>query len=59
LELIEADARVLSSAQNLLERYMVPPRDSIHLASAIVRNVRIVVSDDEDFDKVKEIEESR
>lgn len=56
LEFIDVDKRVLSSAQSLLDKYKIRPRDSIHLASAITKNVRTVVSDDEDFDKIKDIE---
>lgn len=32
LEFIDVDKRVLSSAQMLLEKYKIKPRDSIHLA---------------------------
>lgn len=56
LEFIDVDKRVLSSAQMLLEKYKIKPRDSIHLASAITKNIRTVISDDNDLDKTKEIE---
>jgi predicted nucleic acid-binding protein len=40
----------------LLERYDLKPRDSIHLASALSRKIKKVISDDRDLDKVTEIE---
>jgi predicted nucleic acid-binding protein len=56
LEFIDADMRVLSAAQILLDKYKISPRDSIHLASAVIKNLRVMVSDDEDFDRIKEVE---
>lgn len=56
LEFIDVDEIILSSAQNLVEKYKIRPRDSIHVASAITKNVRTVISDDEDLDKIKDIE---
>lgn len=56
LEYIDVDRRVLSSAQNLCEKHKIGPRDSIHLASAITKNIKHVISDDSDLDKTKEIE---
>lgn len=55
LEFIDVDSIILSSAQNLLEKYKIRPRDSIHIASAITKNVRTVISDDQDLDKIKDI----
>jgi len=56
LEFIDVDKRVLSTAQTLSDKYKLNPRDSIHVASAIGKKIRRVISDDEDFDIVKEIE---
>jgi len=56
LEFIDVDKRTLSTAQALTDRYRLKPRDSIHLASAVNRSLRAVITDDEDFDVVKEIE---
>ncbi len=56
LELVDVDKRVLSFAQTLLDRYRLAPRDSIHIASAMTKNLRVIVSDDEDLDRVKEIQ---
>jgi predicted nucleic acid-binding protein len=55
LEFIGADANVLSQAQSLIEKYNLSPRDSIHVASAIQRKIKTIISDDKDIDQVKEI----
>jgi predicted nucleic acid-binding protein len=36
-------------------KYNLSPRDAIHLASALSRKAIAIVSDDEDFDQIKEI----
>ncbi len=55
IKIISADANVLYFAQKLIEIYRIDPRDSIHAATAIIKNVTQFVSDDSDFDKIKEI----
>jgi len=56
LEFIEVDKNVLSMAQTLLNRYdRLNPRDSIHIASALSKKIKQIISDDKDFDIVKEI----
>jgi len=55
LEFINVDEGILTLAQMLLDKYKLSPRDSIHVASAIGRKIKTVISDDEDFDQVKEI----
>ena len=55
LEFINVDEGILTLAQNLLNKYKLSPRDSIHAASAVSRKIKAVISDDKDFDQVKEI----
>jgi hypothetical protein len=55
LEFINVDEGILTLAQNLLNKYKLSPRDSIHVASAVSRKAKAVISDDKDFDQVKEI----
>jgi len=55
LKFINADENVLTQAQTLIDKYKLSPRDSIHVASALVRNIKAVISDDADFDQVQEI----
>jgi predicted nucleic acid-binding protein len=55
LKFIDADENVLTQAQTLINKYKLSPRDSIHVASALVRNIKAVISDDADFDQVQEI----
>jgi len=55
LEFINVDEGILTLAQMLLDKYKLSPRDSIHVASALGRKIKGVISDDEDLDQVKEI----
>jgi predicted nucleic acid-binding protein len=55
LKFINADESVLTQAQTLIDKYKLSPRDSIHVASALVRNIKTIISDDADFDQVQEI----
>jgi predicted nucleic acid-binding protein len=55
LEFINVDEGILAQAQSLMGKYKLSPRDSIHVASALNRKATIIISDDEDFDQIKEI----
>ena len=55
LKWIVADENILSRAQTLMNKYILHPRDSIHVASAIDKKIYNVISDDKDLDQVKEI----
>jgi predicted nucleic acid-binding protein len=55
LNFINADENVLTHAQTLLDKYKLSPRDSIHVASALTKNIKAIISDDSDFDQVQEI----
>ena len=55
IEFIEVDEAIVTQAQTLMSKYSLTPRDSIHIASALIKKARTIISDDEDFDQVKEI----
>jgi predicted nucleic acid-binding protein len=55
LEFINVDEGVLTQAQTLMNKYKLSSRDSIHAASALDRRIKTIISDDEDFDQIKEI----
>jgi len=55
LEFINVDEGIIVQAQSLMDKYKLSPRDSIHVTSALSRKATIIISDDEDFDQVKEI----
>lgn len=55
LEFISVDENVISLAQILLDKYDITPRDSMHLASAMTKKIKTIVSDDKDFDQIKEV----
>lgn len=55
LKFIPVDENILTQAQALIDKYKLSPRDSIHIASALDRKIKTIVSDDIDLDQVKEI----
>jgi uncharacterized protein len=55
LQWIIVDENILFQAQVLMNKYNLHPRDSIHVASALSRKITIIISEDSDIDRVKEI----
>jgi uncharacterized protein len=55
LNFIPADENILCQAQALMTKYNLNPRDAIHVASALDRKLKVIISDDEDPDRVKEL----
>ena len=56
MEFIAVDSLVVNRAQKLMEKYKVNPRDSIHVASALEKKIKEVISDDPELDVIKEIQ---
>ncbi len=54
LKFIEVDGSALLKAQRLLERYDLKQRDAINASAALSKNLTMI-SDDTDFDIVKEL----
>ncbi len=52
---LDVNDKIIWLAYNLAEKYRIDPRDAIHLACALNHGVFALVSEDKDFDKVKEI----
>lgn len=55
LSLSAVNSSVMLRAQDLLEKYSLKPRDSIHVATALLTGEKEVISDDSDLDAVREI----
>ncbi len=55
LKILRIDEKVIKEAQKLVENYNVKPRDAIHAGCAIINNIKEIVSDDPDFDRIKRI----
>ena len=55
LQWIIVNENILSKAQSLMNKYSRSPRDSIHIASTLYGKIKTVISDDADFDQIKEI----
>lgn len=56
LTILPVDVEVLWMAHSLSEKYKIDPRDAIHAACALMNGIRTIVSEDSDFDRVREIE---
>ncbi|MBI4452998.1 type II toxin-antitoxin system VapC family toxin [Candidatus Woesearchaeota archaeon] len=56
LNFIEIAYETVKLAQDLIKKYRLRPRDAIHAACAMHKDIKIIVSDDADFDSVKELE---
>ncbi len=55
LKMLDANEIVIKMAQDFMERYNLKPRDSIHAATMVSNGITEIVSDDPDFDAIKEI----
>ena len=55
LILFNVDRKVIEKAQSLTKEYSLGPRDAIHAATALLHNISELVSDDSDFDVVREL----
>jgi predicted nucleic acid-binding protein len=59
LTFLKVDDETLWSALSLAEKYRLAPRDAIHLACALNNGISTIISEDEDFDKIKEIKRTK
>ena len=55
LTFLKVDREIILKAQDLLTKYNLNPRDAIHAASALANKINEIISDDSDFDQIKEI----
>jgi predicted nucleic acid-binding protein len=55
LRFIPVDDEIIRRRQVIWEKYNLKPRDSIHLSCASERNISEIITDDTDFDRLKEI----
>jgi len=55
LNFIKVDRQTIILAQKLMNTYEINPRDAIHAATALTVGVKEIISDDKDFDKIKDI----
>ncbi|WP_084272658.1 PIN domain-containing protein [Picrophilus oshimae] len=54
LYLIDVNQGLLALSIDIMKRYKIDPRDSIHAATAITEKVNIIISEYLDFNKIKE-----
>jgi len=55
LKFENVNSDIISSAQGFLDKYNVRPRDAIHLATAVAKNITEIVTFDQDFKGIEEI----
>lgn len=54
LVFIGTNLQIVASANNLMKKYEINPRDAIHAATSLISESDII-SSDTDFDKIKEV----
>jgi len=55
LTFVQIDSKVVTMAQKMMENYGLKPRDAIHASAALVSGQRAIISDDDDFERVKDL----
>ncbi len=55
LVFVRTDENIIYKSQELIEKYNINPRDAIHAATCILTSANELLTDDSDFDKIKEI----
>lgn len=55
LKVLDANEIIIKTSQDLMERYNLKPRDSIHAATMLINGIKQIISDDPDFDGIKKI----
>ena len=55
ISFLNATLAIINKAQEISEQYNLKPRDAIHAATALANGIKEIVSDDSDFDKIKEL----
>jgi len=56
LQFLPVDFETISTAQDLAEKHKLKPRDSLHAGSALRNHIKNIISDDEDFDRVPNLQ---
>lgn len=59
ISILEVDRTILFEAHKLLDDYSLDPRDAIHAACAVSKGIKIMISEDSDFDKIKGLKRTR
>jgi predicted nucleic acid-binding protein len=52
----KVNLNIINRAQDLISKYNIRPRDAIHSACALENDVKKIISYDEDFDLISELE---
>ncbi len=56
LHLVDVNQDLLAISISIMRKYKTDPRDSIHAATAVTQKANIIISEDTDFNKIKELE---
>jgi len=55
LNIISVDMQILNKSIEIYKKTSLRPRDSIHLAAMQLNEIKTIISQDSDFDKIKDI----
>jgi predicted nucleic acid-binding protein len=53
LKIVDVGPKVLSLALEIMRKHDLAPRDGIHAASALMQDIRTIISSDRHFDKIE------
>ncbi|HEC39746.1 hypothetical protein LCGC14_0320590 [marine sediment metagenome] len=59
LRIVKVTLITINRAQDLISNYRIQPRDAVHVACALENKIYKIISFDEDFDIIKEIERTQ
>ena len=52
---LEVNIDIIEKAEQIWINYKLKPRDAIHVATAMISNIKKIASDDSYFDKIKDV----
>jgi len=55
IKLIPLGEEVFNELNDILKKYNLKPSDAIHLAAMKLEGINIIVSEDADYDKIKDV----
>lgn len=55
LNFINVDKELIRESAQIMQKHNLLPRDAIHAAACIIQHLKVIISEDKDFDRIKSI----